>query len=327
MKNSMLRAPIIKSAVLLIFLSLIIYLTVTSPEGSLWSSIGIIFYTIFKAAQLAIGLVLALLVCFAVLVGIFFGCVAMISTESAAAMFAQFRQFIRNQYEPFIALIGKKGEQTQSSIPDYSSRFKELEKSQEVMVEKILALQDRVEQTEQDESITKLSDWLRAEEEKAGKVQASMEMFDRQLDQLKEQVESMTAKLEIITSSPTAGEVNDKVIILTQSNDVLASEMKELKERVGSLATDFSEFRADLVESETQEDEEHRLFSYIDDSVEIGKIQKLVADALSQEMTYAQVIEHVKASVASKIADILAEHPSLTKDYIKECRKKTLDDE
>jgi hypothetical protein len=94
MNNNMLRAPLIKSALLLAGFSLLIYLTITSSDGSVWSSLQAIFIGIFRAAQLVVGLVLALFICIAVLIGIFFGAVSMVSRESAARMFNQLRDMI-----------------------------------------------------------------------------------------------------------------------------------------------------------------------------------------------------------------------------------------
>lgn len=94
MNNNMLRAPLIKSALLLAGFSLLIYLTITSSDGSVWSSLQAIFLGIFRAAQLIVGLVLALFICIAVLIGIFFGTVAMVSRDSAARMFNQLRDTV-----------------------------------------------------------------------------------------------------------------------------------------------------------------------------------------------------------------------------------------
>lgn len=99
MNNNMLRTPLIKSALLLAGFSLLIYLTITSSDGSVWSSLQAIFLGIFRSAQLVVGLVLALFICIALLIGIFLGAVAMVSRESAARMSNQLRDMISEKLQ------------------------------------------------------------------------------------------------------------------------------------------------------------------------------------------------------------------------------------
>ncbi|MDH3330394.1 MAG: hypothetical protein OEM01_14280 [Desulfobulbaceae bacterium] len=343
MRNNMLRAPLIKSAVLLAAFSLIIYLTVSSPEGSLWSSIGAIFYTVFKAAQLAVGLILALFVCFAVLMGIFFGCIAMISRESAVKMYDQLRQFVQDKFNAVQSLTRMGGRQeAQDSSDDSFPRLDKIptqinislenvRKSQRALEEKVFALQSRIEQTEQDESITKLSDWLRAEEEKTQDVQASLDLVDQQIQQLKKQTEDMLEKLESISSEFSSKQVTGRIETLEKNNNDCFAGVSSLQEKIDSLYREMNDLRKSLSRalkekgeiSPAQDDEvEHRLFSYIENSQDKEKIVRLVAETLDQDMTYAQVTEHVSANVSPKTAGILAEHPTLTTDYIREYRKK-----
>lgn len=63
MNSDILRAPLIKSAALLAVVSLLVYLTATSAEGSLWSSLGTLLVGTFRVVQLGLGLIVALLFC------------------------------------------------------------------------------------------------------------------------------------------------------------------------------------------------------------------------------------------------------------------------
>lgn len=332
MKNNMLRAPLIKSAVLLAVISLIIYLTVSSPEGSVWSSIGAIFYTLFKAAQLTVGLLLALLVCFAVLTGIFFGCVAMVSTESAARMYDQFRHFIRDKADSMKSLVrmGNKYK-LQGLSQDYSRRLSAVQNSQSSLEDKVRNLQSRVEQTEQGESITKLSDWLRAEEEKTITAQTSLEQFKQQLQELKDRLEEMAAKLDEVSSGPSVKEAIGRVDTLEKNSSDFTAGMQSLQEKLDTFSRELAAIKkgptgknskdVGTSSSEQQSAGAHRLLSYITDSQDQERIPRLVAEAVAQEMTYAQAADHISANVAPETAKIIAEHPSLTKDYIRDCRQ------
>lgn len=342
MTNNMLRAPLLKSAVLLAAFSLIIYLTLSSPEGSVWSSLGAIFYAVFKAAQLGVGLVLALVLCFAVLGGIFFGCVAMISTESARKMYNDLQQFASDKAGPVKSLIRTGGQQEakgmsrefaaslKNDIAVMNTSMENSIQAQRLLDERVAALQSRIEQIEEDESITKLSDWLRAEEEKRKDVQGALEQFDQQLHQMKAQMEDIGTKAQNVPSMDALQEIAGRTDALENRNRESSSSVSSLQEQVEALTTKLesvkpvnteSEQKRGTEGSEQEKTSEHRLFSYIEDPGDKAKVQQLVADTLQAEMTYAQAAEHLTENVGKKTAKVLAEHPSLTKEYIRECRK------
>jgi hypothetical protein len=52
------------------------------------------------------------------------------------------------------------------------------------------------------------------------------------------------------------------------------------------------------------------------------KIEQLVTETLDKEMSYDRVIEHLIAQTEGSTAEIIAAHPSLTRDYIRYRRKK-----
>jgi archaellum component FlaC len=342
MKNSMLRAPLIKSAVLLAVFSLIIYLTISSPEGSVWSSLQAIFYTVFKAAQLGVGLILALALCFAVLGGIFFACVAMVSTDSARKMFHNLRQFASDKTESITSMIGEgrpqwakgiSGELAASlrnDMAELHASMKNLGQAQRLIEEGNTALRTRVEQVEQDETVSRLSDWLRAEEEKTQGVQEALEQLTRQMQQMREQVDGMEQKIENVLPEDALQEITGRTDILENRNRDLLSAVQTLQKKVDALEAELQAVRTGPAAGEGQQaagvsEQEnstaHRLFTYIESSGEKAKVQQLVADTLDEEMTYAQVTEYVSGKVDKKTARVLADHPSLTKEYIREARK------
>ncbi len=343
MKNSMLRAPLIKSAVLLAVFSLIIYLTISSPEGSVWNSLQAVLYTVFKAAQLGVGLVLALALCFAVLGGIFFGCVAMISTDSARRMYNDLQGYVAEKTEFVKSLIGQKvqqggetvvGELTASlrrDIEQLQASVNNLIQTQKAADENIAALRSRVEQGEQEETVTKLSDWLREEEEKSAGMQASLDQLDVKLQQVQEQVDSLGRKIQDVPAKGAFQEITGRTAALESRNSDLLSAVNVLQEKLDSLGTELQTALSTTAESggeqqtavhEQENEDEHRLFSYIKNSGEKEKVRQLVRDTLDKDMTYAQVIEHVSGNVGKKTTQVLADHPSLTKEYIREARKR-----
>ena len=105
MKTNGLRTPLIYSAILLLFVSLIVYLTTVSPGGSIFGSLGTIIVGFFRLIQTIIGLLFGVLVSLAVLVGIFFGAVALIDRRKASSMFEGLRTVIADKLKVVTALL------------------------------------------------------------------------------------------------------------------------------------------------------------------------------------------------------------------------------
>lgn len=334
MANNRLKTPLINSAILLAVVSLIIYLTVTSPEGSFWGAIGSIFYALFRAVQLVVGLVLALIVCLAVLVGIFFGCIAMVNRDSAARMYRQLKDFGTGNFNRAYALVrGTEVPEAQDIPPAASTGAAgpvskaepagDIHRAQTGLEERLNRLQARVEQNEQDESITKLSDWLREEERKTEEVREAMEQLAEQVGKLREEVDGIAAKISADDAGRDLQELRSQVEKLASGEGGRDTAVSTLQEKIDAIQKELKEVRAALAESEAggEGTGEHRLFNYIENEQEREKILKLVAEATEGEMTYAQATDHIVANVSPDTAKIIAEHPALTKELLREHRK------
>ncbi|MDW7772276.1 MAG: hypothetical protein SCH71_05225 [Desulfobulbaceae bacterium] len=331
MKNNLLRTALIRSAALLAVFSIVIYLTLSSPEGSIWSSMGAIFYTLFKAAQLTVGLVLALLVCFAVLAGIFFGCAAMVSREGAKRMYEQLRRFMSDKFNSLQSLImtGNRWKPRGELSGSLHKSIDDMRRTQGTIEEKLRIMQARIEQIEQNESITKLSDWLRAEEKKRYEAQVLLEVLDRQVGELQKQTADMAEQLARMSGGDSLKDLTGRLETLEKNGNDFLSAMHSVTAQVDVLSRDAALLRESVPQGAGEEEnpgqddtDAHRLFSYIENPQEREKIQQLVAEALDREMTYAQAADHIAANVAPETAGIIAQHPSLTKKIISESRKK-----
>ncbi len=67
---------------------------------------------------------------------------------------------------------------------------------------------------------------------------------------------------------------------------------------------------------------EHRLLSYFDDPADKEKLESLVAQTLKKDMTYAQVTKYLVKEMGKEKGKVISEHPSLAKDYIRQCRRR-----
>ncbi|MCI5124294.1 MAG: hypothetical protein D3925_07415 [Candidatus Electrothrix sp. AR5] len=91
MENNMLKKPLIQSALILALPSLLLYLIASSPEATVWSSLGMIALGGLRTIQWIIAMALALLICLAFLFAIFFGAVALFDRETSARMYGNLK--------------------------------------------------------------------------------------------------------------------------------------------------------------------------------------------------------------------------------------------
>lgn len=63
------------------------------------------------------------------------------------------------------------------------------------------------------------------------------------------------------------------------------------------------------------------IFSYIPEKADQAAFIKAVEDAVSQEMTYAQINEYLTGNLSPALNKVIKDHPSLTKTYIRNLRK------
>ena len=325
MSDNKLRAPLIKSAVLLAVFSLLVYLTATSPDGSVWDSLGKILLVIFKTVQLGVGLVFALALCFVVLGGIFFGGLALVSRESAARMYDQIRQVISGKLSYLKSLV-KRDDKTSIavSLDAFGERLKneivaEVQGPQESLRSAQRANEERY-------------DDLRGRVELVERMDVSQVLAER-LDRLQEKVEALGNQLQTVQEDGSASELSGQIENcenVLKENEII---VQDLVLKIGSLRDDLTGMGTtaavdggETFEAVTPADgvqKDPRLFAYIDDPKVRHKIEQLVAKTLKQDMTYAQAIDYLVENINTKTGKILTAHPSLTKEYIRDCRRKS----
>jgi len=106
MKANMMRAPLIKAAVVLLVFVLLAYLTSASPEGSVLNSVGQIIIGAFRLVQWTVAMAIGLAVCIAFLIGIFLFAVSLVNKETAAAMYQAVKTSIAALCQPACARLG-----------------------------------------------------------------------------------------------------------------------------------------------------------------------------------------------------------------------------
>ena len=106
MKTNMMRAPLIKSAIVLLIFVLLAYLTSSSPEGGVLNSVGLIIIGAFRLVQWAIAMAIGLAVCIAFLIGIFLFAVSLVNKETAASMYEGVKCSISELCCPLFSCLG-----------------------------------------------------------------------------------------------------------------------------------------------------------------------------------------------------------------------------
>ena len=369
MKGNELKTPLVKSAIVLVAVILLFAFAASSP-GSLWSQIGGMITGILTTFQLGVALLVAVFFSIAVLIGIFFGAVAMFSRTSAENMFQDFRVKLAEMFpflestllpangripeksnapilediesllspkiesmENSIAKLGRsikaaKRENTETSLALKTMRdeLREISSSGEKFQEEQEALNAASKELTQnlDELKTSLDSGLTSLEPRTTALEAEAKDTSR-LDKLSANIDALSKSLaEMQAAQEAFGDVEELKQSISVADDARKDIRSELAKNAENTATALAEFEQQLIALQQQqisEDEQPRIFNYIEDTADQEKFAKAVLEAVDADMTQAQVMEFVIEDLPEELGKIVADHPSLSKDYIRTCKK------
>jgi len=354
MKPNLLRTPLVKSALLLGGVSLVVYFTLTSPGGTVWSSFGAIFCLVIRTLQLLIALTLGFLVCIAVLIGIFLGATAMSDSASASRMYEALRQKILNGLTPLAGLFKScHQEKSQAGLSelegnlktDYnqlvSSTRQELTAVQDNLAGKVQTLHGKLQAVEDaaggkasveqlEEVAAEISTLTETLSTTEGNVKALQDKVEQAVKQAAEVdvdkvLGDLPARLETLEQQEAPAPVDikpveDTIAALKAEVDSLKSALEETR-NAQAVVAETAEVAVEVeVEEESVEESEHRLLAYFDDKADQDKLMALVAETMKKDMTYVQVMDFLIKKMGEQ-GFVISEHPSLAKDYIRQCRR------
>ncbi len=78
---------------------------------------------------------------------------------------------------------------------------------------------------------------------------------------------------------------------------------------------------ATTAKAESVQPEEHRIFSYFESAADKKMVADVVSSTLKKDMSYKQVMDLLAKNLGGKKGAIITSHPSLSKDYIRQCRR------
>ena len=282
-----------------------------------------------RIVQLSLGLVLALFFCLAVLTGIFLGAVAMVSRQSAARMADQLRQdisdkllFVRSLVIRDVPSMGTRALEEHGSgvknemLAAMADELAALRADQNSTAGKIERMIQRLEHVEQGEGIASLVDRGQGQEERIESLAAGGK-------EIQEQVAALQEKIDRLVRESNSEEMESRITDMEERIDSLTAAMAPLQEEMVSMLAKVDAVGMTVKDDDQPEKEpvEHRLFDHLNNRDMQAKIEQLVTETLDREMSYDQVIEHLIAQTKGRAADIIAAHPSLTRDYIRYRRK------
>lgn len=333
MKNQELRSSLIKSAILLILCIFLIYSFAESDSGGIAGTIS----SLFSGIVFLIGLTLALVVSVFVMFGIYFGILYMYNQDTFRSTYDEFKNKINDFTKNLCGSCSSaRFSSEQTRIHDTGEDLSAIKEDQQKLAEQLTRLKDSLALLEN--TLTTVSDAVAATSE-------TMASHDEKITDIYEVLNNtVSADAVIEATKPLSSEVNaieNSLKPLTEKVAALESSITSLKKHdadttnelknsfdtaISAIKTELSTMNSAIEniatpETESDDDSPHRILSYFDKKSDEEQFVSLVTEAVEKGMTYAQVGDFLNDSLSSEASEIIADHPSLTKDFIRACRQ------
>lgn len=327
MGNSQFRKPLTQSAAILCSIVIIIALISSSSPGA---SILAFFSGLGNLILLLIGLAIALPLSIAILVAIFLGAVSLQSREKAAEMYSGLKNNLPLITLPFIDrwLCCNKESNTSISQEEYNLMEQEITQLKEANV----ILETKIKELDAGNiAVNKnLSEVTKQNKKNIADVsdQNIKDLADvtEQNTALKEQLDKLSqAVIKLQGSEKELGEV-----ITTFKAEFDEIDDSELRKQIEALELRSTETNTNIediagrlttLEKDNKQAPTSGIFSYIKNDSDKNVFIKVIKEALSQEMTYSQIDEFLSKNLDPELNKIVKDHPSLTKNYIRNLKK------
>ncbi len=330
MKNQELRSALIKSGTILILCVFFIYAFAAGESGGVLGTIN----SLLTGVVFLFGIVLAIIVSIAVMFGIYFGILYMHDSHVCKKTYGEFKTKLAD----FPTIINCScpascSTPEQSVISLSVEDLAPLHNNHNKIENNLSSLQNSVVSLEKalnsfSVSITTLDGKLsNTEEELANKattaaVDEASQKFSTVIADLQKTVKPLADKIEKLEktlSSLNSAETDSDDNLQEKMDDAISSIKDELVAMKSSIENIANAPAATPV-SDT-DPSNHRILSYFTQKADEKKFIQLVTDAVDKGMTYAQIGDFLNDSLSAEACEVIADHPSLTKDYIRTCRQ------
>ncbi len=336
MKNLELRSSLIKSGLLLGIFIFLIYAFAVDDSGGIGGTIG----SLFAGVTFLIGLSIAIVVSVAIMFGVYFGILYLYNPAISAKTFAELKVCISDVSEQLCScdscgisvatsvtpvITADDLQPLQAAQDTLSGQLSNVGSTVDSIQKTLTALNASISTAQ--ESIDAIGEKTATIEEEIGnkapadaiedvskKLTADIATIKTMVQPLSDKIASLEETVAGIDPTSGSEETNKAIEALQKDLEALKKKLAEKEAKTESAVT---------ADKETTEDTDHKILSYFTKKADEKKFVTLVKDSVEQNMTYAQVDEYLNKSLSKAAAKVISEHPSLTKDYIRECRQKS----
>lgn len=338
MKNQELRSSLYKSGIILVVLVFLIYAFAAPDSGGITGTIA----SLFSGILFLVGLIFAVAVSIVVMFGIYFGILYMYDKDTCSKTYDEFKTKVADLSKSCGCSCHSICTPSKKVAPPISDEdLNPLRSTQDKLTRQLATLQNSVASLEKtlstvSSSITGTTEEIAKLDERAKSVEETLES-KATTDSVDDTVKKLAG--DITTLQGSVKPLADKISELESSLSSLGSEEddtdNELQETVNNAVSGIKDELAAMKkaieslsnqpsekeEAQDEEDTRHRILSYFSKKSDEKKFVALVAEAVGKEMTYAQVGEFLNDSLSAEACEVIDDHPSLTKDYIRICRQ------
>ena len=305
------RNPLIQSGIVLLVVFLLIAIVANAGPSGMIGSIAALVTGIFKAILFVIALLIGILVSIAILIGIYIAAVSFGSSERGSEVFNQVKDSVKSFYAKLTGSVATKraerAERKQAAAAQSSpaaapaaaavqnDEVKELWKNLNSLRVSLQELQTA--QSTLSEELAAIKQGAHSHDEDTG---------TEQLDALADAQQSLSENL-----TDLANQVASDTGRLSDLENSYSNTCEKLKEEI-----------AELHKKTSVPETVSGILSYIDTTEDRDLITEKAEEAISRGMTYNQTDEFFKASLDTEVYKVLADHPRLTKDFLRSIKKK-----
>jgi uncharacterized protein YlxW (UPF0749 family) len=333
MKNQELKSSLIKSGIVLAVFIFFIYAFAVSDSGGITGTIS----SLFSGVLFLIGLAFAVVLSIAVMIGIYFGILIMYDQKVCKSSYSQFKpiflQFIASLSNSF----GSKCCTSSANLEmDTENDISTLRDNQDVLDKQLAQIQGKVTSLQQ--TVNTLSSSVNGfsaeneafatkattiEEELASK--PSITTVDDAMNKIAGDISSIQNGMAPLNSKISELEIAVSTALKEEDNvdvqDVVNTAVNSLQDELAVLKASVENLSTATQESAEGQNTEHRILTYFASQDDKDQFTALVVEAVGAEMTYAEIGELLSDSLSTENAEVIADHPSLTKDFIRSIRQ------
>ncbi len=331
MKRDDLQKPLVQSALVLLAVFLLIGFVAGSSADSISGGITSMFKGIFLTILFVVALILAVVISIALLVGIYLAAIALYSPQAAGDSYHKLLAYLKEYGSSWSESLQKR--MARSKSKNSSSTPHTTVSSPTVHVSEKTKTSYPTEDTDRrlSEEISKIDTSLTHLKEQNKNISAAVSELETTISEMPvEEVSTTTLKLSVRQEELAASlaecqsRLDEMSSTLQQNETAMGQQKKQLQEaleKIEALTSEIDALRPEIQSAEKpsqQPEEEPRIFAYIERQQSRKQFTDLVDEALAEDMTYAEIDDFLSQSLPPEIDTVLKEHPTLTKDFIRD---------